>query len=156
MDQMKTLRERDIELEKLWKQFEDLPMDPDTEKIEEPFLSFPAGTDREDIWHWFDERHSKGVVYLLYGRPFYEKDPDEVYPLREFVKQEVPFRLSEIFHIPDSELAPHIVDACIEDLYDNSDVMFDYDSIDAHIRGTLAQFGINPDDYEEEEENGKD
>lgn len=156
MDEMKTLRERDIELEKLWKQFEDLPMDPDTEKIEEPFLSFPAGTDREDIWHWFDERHSKGVVYLLYGRPFYEKDPDEVYPLREFVKQEVPFRLSEIFHIPDSELAPHIVDACIEDLYDNSDVMFDYDSIDAHIRGTLAQFGINPDDYEEEEENGKD
>lgn len=156
MDEMKTLRERDIELEKLWKQFEDLPMDPDTEKIEEPFLSFPAGTDREDIWHWFDERHSKGVVYLLYGRPFYEKDPDEVYPLREFVKQEVPFRLSEIFHIPDSELAPHIVDACIEDLYDNSDVMFDYDSIDAHIRGTLAQFGITPDDYEEEEENGKD
>ena len=156
MDEMKTLRERDIELEKLLKQFEDLPMDPDTEKIEEPFLSFPAGTDREDIWHWFDERHSKGVVYLLYGRPFYEKDPDEVYPLREFVKQEVPFRLSEIFHIPDSELAPHIVDACIEDLYDNSDVMFDYDSIDAHIRGTLAQFGINPADYEEEEENGKD
>lgn len=30
MDEMKTLRERDIELEKLWKQFEDLPMDPDT------------------------------------------------------------------------------------------------------------------------------
>lgn len=54
MDEMKTLRERDIELENLWKQFEDLPMDPDTEKIEEPFLSFPAGTDREDIWHWFD------------------------------------------------------------------------------------------------------
>lgn len=156
MGEMKTMRERDIELEKLWKQFGDLPMDPDTEKIEEPFLSFPAGTDREDIWHWFDERHSKGVVYLLYGRPFYEKDPDEVYPLREFIKQEVPFRLSEIFHIPDSELAPHIVDACIEDLYDNSDVMFDYDSIDAHIRGTLAQFGINPDDYDEEEENGKD
>lgn len=61
MDEMKTLRERDIELEKLWKQFEDLPMDPDTEKIEEPFLSFPAGTDREDIWHWFDERHSKDI-----------------------------------------------------------------------------------------------
>ena len=64
MDEMKTLRERDIELEKLWKQFEDLPIDPDTEKIEEPFLSFPAGTDREDIWHWFDERHSKGISYL--------------------------------------------------------------------------------------------
>lgn len=29
--------------------------------------SFPAGTDREEIWHWFDERHPNGVVYLLYG-----------------------------------------------------------------------------------------
>lgn len=164
---MKTLRERDAILELLWKQFEDVPMSPETKEIEAPFLHLPMndedylvyfdiGTPREDILHWFDERHSKGVAYLLYGRPFYEKDPDEVYPLREFVKQEVPFRLSEIFHIPDSELAPHIVDACIEDLYDNSDVMFDYDSIDAHIRGTLAQLGINPDDYEEEEENGKD
>lgn len=164
---MKTLRERDAILELLWKQFEDVPMNPETKEIEAPFLHLPMndedylvyfdiGTPREDIWHWFDERHSKGAAYLLCGEPFYEKGPDEVYPLREFIKQEVPFRLSEIFHIPDSELAPHIVDACIEDLYDNSDVMFDYDSIDAHIRGTLSQFGINPDDYEEEEENGKD
>jgi len=91
MDEMKTLRERDIELEKLWKQFEDLPMDPDTEKIEEPFLSFPAGTDREDIWHWFDERHSKGISYLLYGTPFYEKSGEDSYPLLGFIKQEVPF-----------------------------------------------------------------
>lgn len=146
---MRTLHERDAILERLWKQFADIPMNPDTEKLEEPFMDFPAGTAREDIWHWFDERHSKGVVYLLYGRPFYEKNPDEVYPLREFIKQEVPFRLSEIFHIPDSELAPHIVDACIEDLYDNSDVMFDYDSMDENLRGTLAEYGINPDDYKE-------
>ena len=147
---METLSERDAVLESLWRQLADIPMNPETEKMEEPFMDFPVGTDREDIWHWFDERHSKGVVYLLYGRPFYEKNPDDVYPLKEFIKQEVPFRLSEIFHIPDSELAPHIIDACIEDLYDNSDVMFDYDSMDAHIRGTLAQYGINPDDYEEE------
>ena len=146
---MRTLHERDAVLERLWKQFTDIPMNPDTEKMEEPFMDFPAGTAREDIWHWFDERHSKGVVYLLYGRPFYEKNPDEVYPLREFIKQEVPFRLSEIFNIPDSELAPHIVDACIEDLYDNSDVMFDCDSMDENLRGTLAEYGINPDDYKE-------
>lgn len=30
-------------------------------------MDFPAGTHREDIWHWFDERHSKGVTYLMYG-----------------------------------------------------------------------------------------
>ena len=62
---METLRERDTQLEKLWKQFGDVPMNPDTEKMEEPFMDFPAGTDREEIWHWFDERHSKGVAYLL-------------------------------------------------------------------------------------------
>lgn len=62
---METLRERDTQLEKLWKQFGDIPMNPDTEKMEESFMDFPAGTDREEIWHWFDERHSKGVAYLL-------------------------------------------------------------------------------------------
>ena len=73
---MKTLRERDAILELLWKQFEDVPMNPETEKIEAPFLHLPMndedylvyfdiGTPREDIWHWFDERHSKGVAYLL-------------------------------------------------------------------------------------------
>lgn len=61
------LSDRDTELERLWDEFADVPMDPETEKMEEPFLHFPAGTDREDIWSWFDERHSKGVVYLLYG-----------------------------------------------------------------------------------------
>lgn len=64
---MRTLRERDKELERLWAEIEDVPMDPETERMEEPVLSFPAGTHREEIWHWFDERHSKGVAYLLYG-----------------------------------------------------------------------------------------
>ena len=157
---MESLQERDAALEKLWKQFADVPMNHETEKIEAPFLHLPMsnddylvyfdiGTPREDIWHWFDERHSKGVVYLLYGRPFYEKDPDDVFPLKEFLKQEVPLRLSEIFHIPDDQLAPHIIEACIDDLCNNSDSIFNYDSVDDHIRGTLAVFGINPDDYEE-------
>lgn len=64
---MDTLQTRDAKLEQLWGEFADIPMNPETEKMEEPFLHFPAGTDREDIWSWFDERHSKGVVYLLYG-----------------------------------------------------------------------------------------
>ena len=54
-------------LEQLWGEFADVPMNPETEEMEEPFLHFPVGTNREEIWHWFDERHSKGVVYLLYG-----------------------------------------------------------------------------------------
>ena len=146
---MRTLHERDAVLERLWKQFADIPMNPDTEKMEEPFMDFPAGTAREDIWHWFDERHSKGVVYLLYGRPFYEKDFDEVYLLREFIKQEVLFRLKGSLNIPDGRLSPYIISACVENLYDNSDVMFDYDSMDENLRETLAEYGINPDDYKE-------
>ena len=61
-----TLKERDKRLERLWAEFGDVPMDPETECIEEPFLGFPAGTNREELWHWFDKRHSKGVAYLLY------------------------------------------------------------------------------------------
>ena len=53
----------------LWHQFEDVPMSPFTEKMEQRFLNFPAGTHREAIWHWFDERHSKGVAWLLYDYP---------------------------------------------------------------------------------------
>lgn len=67
LNEIDTLAERDAELEELWSQFSDIPMDPDTECMEAEFLGFPAGTHREDIWHWFDERYSKGVAHLLYG-----------------------------------------------------------------------------------------
>ena len=71
-----SLKQRGTELEKLWDEFAeklwdefaDVPMNPDTKKTEDAFLHFPAGTPREDIWHWFDERYSKGVAALLYGR----------------------------------------------------------------------------------------
>jgi len=65
--QIDTLKNRDGILEEIWKQLANIPVDPDTEKTEEDFWIFPRGTDREDIWHWFDERYSKGVAYLLYG-----------------------------------------------------------------------------------------
>ena len=67
LDEFWTLAERDTALEKLWEEFGDVPMNPETECREAPFLDFPAGTFREDIWRWFDERHSKGVAYLMYG-----------------------------------------------------------------------------------------
>ena len=69
LDEIKPLVERDKELEKLWSKFGDVPMNPETECMDEEFLSFPVGTHREDIWHWFDERHSKGVAYLMYNCP---------------------------------------------------------------------------------------
>ena len=64
--EMSTIKKRDATLETLWSEFGDIPMNPVTECMEEAFMSFPAGTHREEIWRWFDERHSKGVAYLLY------------------------------------------------------------------------------------------
>ena len=55
----------DQELEELWDEFGDVPMDPETEKIEEDWNGFPAGTDREEIWHWFAAHHSRGVAWLF-------------------------------------------------------------------------------------------
>ena len=66
VEDMDTLKQRDDLLRKAFLDLADIPMDPETELLEEPFLHFPAGTNREDIWKWFDERYSKGVVDLLY------------------------------------------------------------------------------------------
>lgn len=57
----------DTELEELWENFGDIPMNPETEVMTADFLHFPKGTHREDIWKWFDQKHSKGVSFLLYG-----------------------------------------------------------------------------------------
>ena len=64
------LLDRDEVLEELWEQFGDIPMNPETECIEEKFMGWGPGIHREEIWHWFDERHSKGVAHLLYGDGF--------------------------------------------------------------------------------------
>lgn len=58
----------DRELEKLWEELEDVLFvenDILSLVLESPWNGFDAGTDRESIWHWFDERHSKGVGWLL-------------------------------------------------------------------------------------------
>lgn len=65
--EIETLQERDRALEDLWDQFGDVPMNPETECIEEKFMEWEPGTHREEVWKWFDRRHSKGVAYLLYG-----------------------------------------------------------------------------------------
>lgn len=55
-------------LERLWCGLEDIPFyeEDGVQYIEEDYLEFEEGTSKEDIWHWFDERHSKGVHFLLY------------------------------------------------------------------------------------------
>lgn len=41
-------------LPELWSMLGDIPVDEDG-NIEEPFMTWEVGTDREEIWHWFDE-----------------------------------------------------------------------------------------------------
>lgn len=66
LGEIDTLRDRDDELETMWAQFADGPINPETECIEEQFMGWGPGVSREEIWHWFDERHSMGVGFLLY------------------------------------------------------------------------------------------
>ena len=54
---MKTLEE----LQELWNQLGDIPVNNDDE-IEEDFLDFPVGTDKFEIWHWFDEQCPNGLA----------------------------------------------------------------------------------------------
>lgn len=60
--------ERDKDLEFLWRELEDVSVDPVTERIEEAWHGWEAGTHREEIWRWFDEIYSKGVAALMYER----------------------------------------------------------------------------------------
>lgn len=55
-------------LENMWEELTDIPFSEiDGELfLEENWLHFKKGTEREDIWKWFDSHHSKGVYYLLY------------------------------------------------------------------------------------------
>jgi len=65
---------RDKVLEDLWAEFEDVPMNPETECIEAPFRDFPAGTNRWDILEWFDKHYSKGVYALMYDADAAKED----------------------------------------------------------------------------------
>ncbi len=55
-----------IYTEMLWEEFGDVPMNPDTEEIEEGWRDFPIGTHREKIWHWFEENFNISVADLMY------------------------------------------------------------------------------------------
>lgn len=46
------------ELETLWAQLGDIPVN-DNDGIDQDFLHFPKGTDKLEIWHWFEARNEK-------------------------------------------------------------------------------------------------
>lgn len=51
----------------LWQDFGEVPMDPETECIEETWGFFHKGTHREDIWEWFEEEFEVSVADELMG-----------------------------------------------------------------------------------------
>lgn len=71
----------DYEVEKLWEEFEDVLFieakdfyedDEDYEDdislvLASDWRDWEAGTSREEIWCWFNKRHSKGLSWLLNG-----------------------------------------------------------------------------------------
>lgn len=63
----KEIRPTKEEIKVLWGWFGDIPMDPETECLDEAFLHFPAGTHREDVWHWFEYSFGISVHDLMYG-----------------------------------------------------------------------------------------
>lgn len=57
--------EQDNYLEEIWAGLIDIPINPKTETLDERYHIWDVGTSKEDIWHYFDVLHSKGVAYLL-------------------------------------------------------------------------------------------
>lgn len=57
---------RDRLLEYAWLTLTDVNID-EKERTEQDWFVFPAGADREVIWHWFDDHYGSGVAGLLYG-----------------------------------------------------------------------------------------
>lgn len=58
----------DETIEDLWKELGDVPFDEEENGeliLAEDWFIFDKGTEREDIWHWFDDHHSQGVGWLL-------------------------------------------------------------------------------------------
>jgi len=57
-----------------WEALGDVPTDSSgdrwviDEEFETPWVKFKRGTKVMDVWHWFDDHHSKGVHWLMYGR----------------------------------------------------------------------------------------
>lgn len=57
----------EVPVQELWKEFGEIPMNPETEEIESGWNGFPVGTHREEIWHWFEETFDVSVAEDLMG-----------------------------------------------------------------------------------------
>jgi len=69
--------------------------------------------------------------------------PSDDFPiLRLFLEQEVPYRLREHVPIDDALVTEDVVSSCVDALFDDSDVIFNYDGIDNFLCSTLRDMGL--------------
>lgn len=55
-------------LDLCWEELGNVPIDPDSEEIEQPFLHFDTGTGRYVIWHWIEEHFNVSIGEYLANR----------------------------------------------------------------------------------------
>lgn len=124
---MNTLKERDALLEEQWKRFKNIPVNPDTEKLEKPFMDFPAGTDRLTIWKWFDERHSKGASYLMQNS---QRRHTGEYMIRHWEKFRTECHFEDcVWYTKEGCILPIYTHGCMPMLYHAGSKCFDYDPV---------------------------
>lgn len=58
----------DEKIENLWDELEDVPFIENNKKelmLDKDWFIFSEKTEREDIWQWFDQHHTKGLGWLM-------------------------------------------------------------------------------------------
>lgn len=63
----------------------------------------------------------------------------------------MPFRLQEILGLPDTLVTEELIQVCVSELSENSELMFNQGKIDELLRGVLRKRGIDADNLETEE-----
>lgn len=60
-----TLQETiDKNIESLWKEFESVPVDRNG-NLRAAWKAYPKGTNKNEVYGWFNRHHSKGLSYLM-------------------------------------------------------------------------------------------
>lgn len=60
-----TLQETiDKNIETLWKEFQSVPVDYNG-NLKTAWYAFPKGTNKNDVYDWFNRHYSKGLSYLM-------------------------------------------------------------------------------------------
>lgn len=54
----------DNNVEVLWKEFQSVPVDRNR-NLKAAWYAFPKGTNKNDVYDWFNRNYSKGLAYLM-------------------------------------------------------------------------------------------